>query len=294
MTLQSAIVTSSYRGDFERCRLLCESMDQRVTGQSRHLIMVEGADVALFRQLAGPRREIVDERDLLPRWLRPFPDPLSLGRRRIWLTPKGPPLRGWHVQQLRRLAISALLDEEVVVSVDSDVVFLRPFDLGWFHRNGGVDFFRRPGSVAFLDEPARGEHRAWSRRAGAMLGIDAPPTTDEGYIGTLLPWRTDTVREMKARMEAVGGRSWMSTLVGGRALSECTLYGRFVAELENRPDRHAPTDVELCHMYWNGAALDSEALDDFSRGLAPHQVAAGIQSFTGTDPALIRRAVGLT
>ena len=47
-------------------------------------------------------------------------------------------------------------------------------------------------------------------------------------------------------------------------------------------------------MYWNGAALDSEALADFSRGLAPHQVAAGIQSFTGTDPALIRRAVGLT
>jgi hypothetical protein len=293
MTLQTAIVTSSYRGDLERCRLLCESMDRCVTGYRRHLILVEGADVALFRQFAGPYREIVDERDILPKWLRPFPDPLSFGRRRIWLTPKGPPLRGWHVQQLRRLAAATMLEEDVVVSVDSDVVFLRGFDMSWFHRTGAVDFFRRRGAIDQLAAPVRNEHLAWSRRAGKMLGIADPATTDDGYIATLIPWRTDTVREMKAHMEAVGGLSWMSTLAGGRALSECTLYGRFVDEVELRPDRHAGTALELCRMYWDGAALDAVALADFSRGLEPHQVAAGIQSFTGTDPALIRRAAGL-
>ncbi|MEF2552358.1 DUF6492 family protein [Aurantimonas sp. A2-1-M11] len=294
MTLQSAIVTSSYRGDFERCRLLCESMDQRVSGHTRHLIMVEGADMALFRQLAGPKREIVDERDLLPRWLRPFPDPISLGRRRIWLTPKGPPLRGWHVQQLRRLAIAAALDETVVVSVDSDVVFLRAFDLAWFHRTGAVNFYSRPNAIAHLPEPARSEQGAWSLRAGQMLGIETPAISDAGYIATLIAWRSDTVRDMQKRIEAVSGRSWMSTLVRRRALSECILYGRFVDEVENRPDRHARSALELCHMYWDGAALNAAALADFSRGLEPHQVAAGIQSFTGTDPALIRRAVGLS
>ncbi|MBB4002791.1 DUF6492 family protein [Aurantimonas endophytica] len=291
--MQTAIVTSSYRGDLERCRLLCESIDRRVTGHTRHLILVESRDVALFRGLAGPRREIVDERDLLPFWLRPFPDPLSLGRRRFWLSPMGPPLRGWHVQQLRRIAMAAALDETVMVSVDSDVVFLRPFDVGWFHEGEKVRFYRRPGALAALEPGAREEHRKWSRKAGQLLGIDRPEETDTGYIATLIAWRSDTVREMLGRIESRTGRSWASALAATRTLSECTLYGRFVDEIEARPDRHSPGDVNLCHMYWTGQALGAEALHDFAADLEPHQVAAGIQSFTGTDPALIRRAAGL-
>lgn len=291
--MQTAIVTSSYRGDFERCRLLCESIDRRVTGHTRHLILVEARDVALFRSLAGPRREIVDERDLLPGWLRPFPDPLSLGRRRFWLSPKGPPLRGWHVQQLRRIAMAAALDETVMVSVDSDVVFLRPFDVAWFEEGGRVRFYRRSGALAALAPGAREEHRKWSRKAGRLLGIEEPEETDTVYIATLIAWRSDSVRDMLARIEAKTGRSWAAALAATRALSECTLYGRFVDELERRPDRHLPGDIDLCHMYWTGAALGAEALTDFASQLEPHQVAAGIQSFTGTEPGLIRRAAGL-
>ncbi|NDV86146.1 hypothetical protein GTW51_05460 [Aurantimonas aggregata] len=291
--MQTAIITSSYRGDLERCRLLCESIDRRVTGHTRHLILVESRDVALFRSLAGLRREIVDERDLLPGWLRPFPDPLSLGRRRFWLSPKGPPLRGWHVQQLRRIAMAAALDETVMVSVDSDVVFLRQFDVAWFHEGEKVRFYRHPGALGGLEPGAREEHRKWSRKAGQLLGIEDPQETDTAYIATLIAWRSDTVREMLDRIESRTGRSWGSALAGTRALSECTLYGRFVDELEARPDRHLPGDGNLCHMYWTGAAMGAEALTDFAADLAPHQVAAGIQSFTGTDPALIRRAAGL-
>ena len=47
----AAIVTASYAPDFERCRLLCETIDRFVTGASRHYILVEQRDVALFRQL---------------------------------------------------------------------------------------------------------------------------------------------------------------------------------------------------------------------------------------------------
>lgn len=291
--MQTAIVTSSYRGDFERCRLLCESIDRRVSGHTRHLILVESRDVALFRSLAGPRREIVDERDLLPVWLRPFPDPLSLGRRRFWLSPSGPPLRGWHVQQLRRIAMAAALDETVMVSVDSDVVFLRPFDVAWFHEGEKVRFYRRPGILEAYEPAAREEHRKWSRKAGQLLAIDHPEATDTGYIATLIAWRSDTVREMLGRIESRAGRSWASALAATRALSECTLYGRFVDEIEAKPDRHLPGDVNLCRMYWTGEAMGADALTDFAADLEPHQVAAGIQSFTGTDPGLIRRAAGL-
>ncbi|MEX6508520.1 DUF6492 family protein [Jiella sp. M17.18] len=291
--MQSAIATASYRGDLERCRLLCESIDRRVTGHTRHLILVEAADVPLFRGLAGPRREIIDERELLPVWLRPFPDPLSRGRRRIWLSPKGPPLRGWHVQQLRRIALAAAMPEEVMISIDSDVVFFRDFDVSWFVEDGRVRFYRAPGAIPRLDPMRREEHRRWSKKTGQILGITAPATTDVGYIATLIAWRGDTVRAMVRHIEQTAGRRWMSVLAGTRSLSECTIYGRFVDEVENRPDWHVPSDVSLCQMYWFGAAMGADALKDFAATLAPHQVAAGIQSFTATDPALIRRAAGL-
>ena len=62
----AAIVTASYAPDFERCRLLCETIDRHVTGVPRHYILVEQRDVALFRQLETGNRTVVDERDLLP------------------------------------------------------------------------------------------------------------------------------------------------------------------------------------------------------------------------------------
>ncbi|MCQ0990301.1 DUF6492 family protein [Jiella marina] len=291
--LPTIMVTASYRGDFERCKLLCESMDARVTGHTRHLILVEAADVPLFSQLAGPRREIIDERALLPVWLRPFPDPLSGGRRRIWLSPFGPPLRGWHVQQLRRFAIAAEIDEAIMVSIDSDVVFLREFDVSAFSRDGRISFYRKADALADVAPDMIDDHLAWSRKAGELLGITAPETTDTGYITTLVPWRTSAVRRMVERIKTVTGQSWMKALSRTRQLSECTIYGRFVDEVEGRQDDYAVMTESLCHVYWSGQALGEKALANFVDDLGPHQVAAGIQSFTATDPALIRRAAGL-
>ncbi|MBO0904071.1 DUF6492 family protein [Jiella sonneratiae] len=291
--MPTAIATASYRGDFERCRLLCESMDARVTGHTRHLILVEAADIPLFRRLAGPKREIVDEREILPGWLRPFPDPTTLGRRRIWLSPFGLPLRGWHVQQLRRIALADRLSERVMVSVDSDVVFLREFDVSALSPQGRTLFFRQEDAIAGVSPEHRDEHRAWSKKAGEFLGIEAPATTDTGYVATLIPWRTAAVKAMVRRIAAVSGRSWLATLAGTRLLSECTIYGRFVDEVEGLPDEYMPMHESLCRMYWSGAPMDHDTLTRFVDSLEDGHVAAGIQSFTATDPGLIRRVAGL-
>ena len=39
MPISIALVTSSYRGDLERCRLLCDSVDRFVTGHAMHYIL---------------------------------------------------------------------------------------------------------------------------------------------------------------------------------------------------------------------------------------------------------------
>ncbi|TIU85110.1 MAG: hypothetical protein E5W01_16115, partial [Mesorhizobium sp.] len=177
------MVTASYAPDLERCRLLCDTLDRYVSGVAHHYILVEHRDVALFRQLENNRRTIVDERDLLPRWLHAFDDPLSLFHRRIWLSLKTVPLRGWHVQQLRRIAISAHAGEDVLIFCDSDVAFLRPFDCSAFWRDGKVQLFRRDG---VLSGEGHEQHRIWSRNAGLALGIEPSEVSTHDYISTLI------------------------------------------------------------------------------------------------------------
>ncbi|GGD96900.1 hypothetical protein GCM10011390_14590 [Aureimonas endophytica] len=291
--MRTAIVTASYRGDLERCRLLCESIDRHVSGHTRHLILVEERDRALFAPLAGPKREIVGERALLPAWLRPVPDPTRLGRRRLWLSPFGPPLRGWHVQQLRRIAAARRMPEEVMLSCDSDVVFVKPFDAARLQRDGAVRFHRQPRGFDDIIPGFRADHRRWSARAADLLGIAAPREVATGYIATCIAWRTDTIRALAERIETVTGRPALAALAADRALSECTIYGRFVDEVENRPTRHFAEPESLCRVYWDGAAMGEGDLAAFVAALGPEEVAIGIQSFTGTDPDLIRRAARL-
>ena len=88
--MKTAIVTASWDQDFERCKLLCETIDKYVSGFTKHYILVDSKDVALFRKLESTQRVIIDERDLLPSWLHAFWDPTYLWRRRVWLSLRNP------------------------------------------------------------------------------------------------------------------------------------------------------------------------------------------------------------
>jgi hypothetical protein len=284
----AAIVTPSYAADFERCRLLCETLDRHVSGAAHHYILVEHRDLAQFRQLQGPRRTIVDERELLPGWLRPFSDPLSLFRRRVWLSWKTKPLRGWHVQQLRRIAIAAHVPQDVLVFCDSDVVFLKPFDCSAFCRDGKVRLFRRDNT---MEGEVRYDHRLWSRNAGSALGIAHPAVSPHDYISTLIAWRRETISAMCRRIEELHGRSWIEVLGSSRKFSECMVYGRYVDEVLGGVG-HFHGAEEYCHVHWFGEALSDEEFRAFVASMAPEQVAVGVQSFLGVDPDRIRRLIG--
>lgn len=285
----AAIVTASYAPDFERCRLLCETMDRYVAGAAHHYILVEGRDVALFRRLQGARRTVIDERDLLPRWLRPFDDPASFFRRRIWLSLRTKPLRGWHVQQLRRIAIAARAAEDVLVYCDSDVAFVKPFDCAAFSRDGRTRLFRRDGALA---SPGHDNQRLWSRNAGAALGIDPRQTSDHDYISTLIAWRREAVSAMCARIEQTHGRGWVEVVGSARKFSECLIYGRYVDEVLDGAD-HFHGSEEFCRVHWTGTPMSDAQFHEFVTTMAPEQVAIGMQSFIGTDLGRIRRLIGL-
>jgi hypothetical protein len=285
----AAIVTPSYAPDFERCRLLCDTIDRFVTGAERHYLLVEDHDVALFRRLEGSRRVVISERDLLPGWLHSYGDPLSLFRRRIWLSTRTQPLRGWHVQQLRRIAVAAHVHEAVLVYVDSDVAFLKPFDCGTFCQDGLVRLFRRDNGVA----EALSHQEAWSFNAGRALGIAAPPVSPHDYVATLISWRRETVEAMRRRIEAVHSRHWIEVVASVRKFSECMLYGRYADEVIGGAG-HFHASQELCRVQWfptRHSNSDAE-VSALIAEMTPEQVAIGMQSFIGTDIERIRRLLG--
>lgn len=287
--MRTAVITASYAADFERCRLLCDSMDARLRGNWNHYILVEQKDLSLFRTLQNTKRHVVDERQILPDWLRPFPDPLSMGRRRIWLGPHAVPLRGWHVQQLRRLGMGRLLDEETIFSADSDVALLREFDPASLWDGDRLRLFRRDGAMP-VDRP---DHRSWVKRANQLLGL--PESADRGaqhdYINTLIGWRTDTLARLLDHIETVSGTNWMRAIARSRSISECTFYGRFVDDCLGG-EGHVHSPEALCHVMWlaSGPGYDPD-LKSFISKLEPHQIGIGIQSFIGFEMQDIRAVV---
>ena len=107
-----------------------------------------------------------------------------------------PPVRGWILQQVIKLAAVAACEEDVVLLVDSDIEFLRPFTAETFVRNGVVRFYRKPDEI---DERLP-RHMIWHRVARALLGLPPaePPYTD--YISSLLAWDPAIVRRMLERV----------------------------------------------------------------------------------------------
>ena len=286
-TQTSALVTASYLPDLERCRLLCDTIDKHVSGHSHHYLLVASNDVASFRALEGPRRTVVDERDLLPGWLRSFPDPLSRFRKRIWLSFRTMPLRGWHVQQLRRIAIAGHIGEDGLIFCDSDVAFLRPFDCATIWRDGNLRLFRRENG---LSRPDLDDQRLWAANAGKTLGLAATPRHD--YIATVIAWRRDAAVAMCRHIEETTGKQWVAAIGSNRRFSECMLYGRYADEVL-QSEGHFHESNELCRVYWTGPALSDATFAEFLASMTPDQVAIGMQSFIGTDIGRIRRLLSV-
>jgi len=275
-----AILTPSFAPDFELCADLHRSVLE-YSPNSVHHIVVPRSDLKLFGRLAGPRTHIRCESNLLPRSFVPVPFSkftVNLGR-------PFPPVRGWILQQVIKLAAVAASDDDVVLLVDSDIEFIQPFDAETFLRNGVVRFYRKPNVV---DEQLP-RHMIWHQVARALLGLPPaePPYTD--YVSSLLAWDPAIVRRMLSRVAAVTGRPWTTAIAGQLHFSEWTLYGVFVDHVAGAPANSFASDDPLCLAYWHTTPLDGDGASDFLRGARATDVAAMISAKSRT-PLAVRRA----
>lgn len=282
MSIPVSLITPSYARDFELCKLLCETVDAYVSGFDVHYIVVPDDEVAVFAKLERPHRHVVAESEILPRALHRLPVTYR-GRRYYWMA-GALPVYGWHTQQLRKFAMATAQDSPRVMFLDSDNVFVRPFDVAAHAGNATAPLYRDPAAIGANDQG----HSSWLRSAHRLLGLEEPAFPAHDYIGQMIVWDVETLRHVLARVERTMGINWAVAMLRQRQFSEYMVYGVAVAADAALAARHHIIESSPCLTYWQGPALDASALSRFTTGLAPSQSAIAIQSFTRTPLDLLR------
>lgn len=277
-----AVITPSYEPDFGLCQDLNRSVLENAPETVHHHIIVPRRDLGLFARLAGPRTHIRCEADFLPSSFVSVPfSKFTVNVRRPF-----PPVRGWILQQVVKLAAAATFDDDAVVLVDSDIEFIRPFTPHTFVRQGVVRFYRKPNA----DDESLPRHLIWHQVARKLLGLPpAGPPPYPNYVSSLLAWDPVIVRRMLSRISDTTGRPWPTSVGAQLHFSEWTLYGVYVDHLAGAPADSFCSDHSLCHAYWEEVPLSIEDASKFLGGVQFADVAAMISAKSRT-PLAVRRA----
>ncbi len=276
----ATLITCSFSGDFEVCRLLCESADRFVPDGFEHRLFVPARDLPLFAGLASRRRTVAPQEELLPRWFwkAPLPGPkwrarLRLPRRNVYFTPVSGPVRGWIAQQIMKIAATLRAATDIVAHIDSDNMFIRPLSSRNFVRDGRVRLYANPSSIGLAT------HKPWYAAAAGLLGLPSADVYSADYIDQPLVWRRSVVENMVARIEETRSSDWRAALVRTQALSEYVLHGVFVERVLGVETAGLFAEpAPLGHSRWAGRIDGPEEASGFARDLGRHQVACGIQS----------------
>ncbi|CDM62807.1 MULTISPECIES: DUF6492 family protein [Rhizobium] len=276
-----SLITPSYRGDLDSCRLLCDSIDRYVTGYDVHYLVIGDEDADVFAGFEGKRRRVIVSSSLLPPlWSLPK----WRGRRYWWAPQLRLPIYGWHLQQMRKIAMTLAQPSERVMCIDSDNCFCRPLDLSATASTPKLAHYSAPGDV----NRSRPSHVRWWQNAHRLLGLSAPALPGDDFISQMVLWERRTVVAMVKRIEAASGLGWWQALARIRHFSEYLIYGIFVANDAELAERHERVLQSPCLTYWQGPALDRAGLAAFVDGLRPDQTTIAIQSHTCTPIEVIR------
>lgn len=277
-SLSYALITPSFRGDFERCRLLVESVTRWVAEPVKHYLVVDRQDLALFKPLENARTQVLVVEDLMPYRIFRLP-----GVPKVWWSFRVLPVRNWILQQLIKLIMARHLSEDVLLYVDSDTFFTSAFDPVHLERDGKVPLFVQTNQAGLLDFNDR-----WHATAARLLGLPARPQYDTNFIGNVICWRRDEALRLARHIESRAGKTMARALAHVPVFSEYILYGLFVTELRGSHSGHWHDPLERTHCYWQTIPLDETALRAFKAQQEPHHHSVMISAKSSTSVESIR------
>jgi hypothetical protein len=268
-----AVVTPSYAGDFEICRLLNEGVLSFFPHGVKHYIIVDRADLRLFSALRDSRVTIVAKEDLVP-GLRHIP------ATRRWFVPGTLlPVHGWLVQQIVKIAATEVVRERLLIFADSDVMIARPVDCATFFRDGKPRLFCRPGGIT----STMTSHVQWYQTACRLLDVPPVDPPMEDYIGQIVTWDRDLSRQMRAHVEKVACVRWVEAVTRSRRFSEYLLYGIFVDRVLGREGSVWPDSRPLCHEHWKTSPISADMVPSFVGSMSDDDLSVMVTSHSPTS-----------
>ncbi|OPG03131.1 hypothetical protein B1L11_40915 [Microbispora sp. GKU 823] len=194
-------------------------------------------------------------------------------------------MRGWVMQQAAKIAAAGIVEADTVLLADSDVVFVRPVEVGAFSAHDRITLFRKEDAVHAGME----RHVIWHRVARELLGLPAaPPPPLNDYVDALVFWDPVRVRAMQERITEVTGLPWADAFTSQLHVSEFIVYGVYADEFLGEEQRPA-TSPEICHSAYIRTPMDHEAAMAFADRIGPDAIGMMISSHSHTS-AEVREA----
>lgn len=238
------IITVSYAPDFPRCKRLCDSVDKFVDASVEHVVICPADQRALFAPLGNQRRRILSYQEVLPKGFRRVP--LT---KKWWLDDQFFPVRGWVLQQLIKLSSHTVTEADVLLFVDSDIVFFKDFDSSILFQGEKTRLLRVPCT------PPSDAHSEWQRVAEKLFGLQEKAFTKD-YVGQLISWRRDHLKAMLQHIEEVTGKAWHHAVGHQKTVSEYILYGNFIERCLEDKHQHSFEEHLISCNIWDQQELD--------------------------------------
>ena len=274
-----AIVTPSWAPDFERCRLLAESVRRHLPEGVHHYILIDRCDKSLFACLEGSRTHLILKQDVLPKWLIHVPR-----RRKWWISLKGLPVRGWIIQQLAKLSVNKAVVADVYIFVDSDAFFMRDYDPASTIVDGKLPLFRQQKEEVRVAWNIR-----WHQVAARLLGLEPRDSYDTSYVGHAMYWKRENLEKLQARIQEVTGKPWISAVARQLYLSEYVLYGVFVEHILGDSSGQYFRSSEESLNYWSESPIDEAGLRELKSNIAPNVSLVMVSAKAPVSVEAIRR-----
>jgi hypothetical protein len=274
-----ALVTPSFRLDFDRCKLLVESAERWVAPHVHHYLVIDRRDVPMFSSLRSSRTSIMIVEDIIPPWLFRLP-----GIRRFWFSFRTLPVRNWILQQIVKLSIPSVVEKDVLLCTDSDVFFVAPYDPRTFERDGKVPLFVETGQRGLIKS-----NDEWHRVAAGLLGLASEPSYDTNYIGNVIPWRRDTGLALQRRIAEVAGKPWQLALTQKLVFAEYILYGMFSHQVPAHSAGQWDDGTLRTLTYWQTTPLGIAELEELKTQRLPQHHSVMVSAKSRTPIADIRK-----
>jgi hypothetical protein len=252
-----------------------------------HYVLVTDDSMSEFSRFGGSHRIVLPGAQFLPNWLRLAPRLMQRNGRRVWWSFRSPPVNGWHVQQIVKIAAASQFPEDRYCIVDSDNVFFRQFKAD---RYAGRDLspLYVDRAAIFANSPL---HAHWTRNCDRLLGLPPTPFPADDYIGQAIVWDRRSARGMTQAIESVAGHGWVEALCRTRAFSEYLLYGHFVRNSPAHFATHHLVTESLASAYWEQTPLNAESIASMVDKSTRKNVALSIASISHTPVPTIRSAL---